>query len=64
MDAQRTKRIVAFCLSVVGHALIVVALTFSVSLSSPEMPMGVVVPIQHDAKGRMGFGWRRFGVRR
>lgn len=46
MDAQRTKRIVAFCLSVVGHALIVVALTFSVSLSSPEMPMGVVVPIQ------------------
>ncbi len=46
MDAQRTKRIVAFCLSVVGHALVVVALTFSVSLSSPEMPMGVIVPIQ------------------
>jgi colicin import membrane protein len=47
MDAQRTKRIVAFCLSFVGHALIVVALTFSVSLSSPVLPtMGVVVPIE------------------
>jgi colicin import membrane protein len=46
MAAQRTKRVVAFGLSVVGHALIVVALTFSVSLSSPELPMGVIVPIE------------------
>jgi colicin import membrane protein len=46
MASPRTQRIVAFSLSVVGHALIVVALTFSVSLSSPERPMGVIVPIQ------------------
>jgi membrane protein involved in colicin uptake len=46
MPSPRTQRIVAFSLSVVGHALIVVALTFSVSLSSPERPMGVIVPIQ------------------
>ena len=46
MASPRTQRIVAFSLSVVGHALVVVALTFSVSLPSPEMPSGVVVPIQ------------------
>jgi len=46
MASPRTQRIVAFSLSVVGHALVVVALTFSVSLPSREQPMGVVVPIQ------------------
>ena len=46
MASQRTQRIVAFWLSVVGHALIVVALTFSVSLSGPEQPLGIVIPIE------------------
>jgi colicin import membrane protein len=46
MASQRAKRIVAFWLSVLGHALIVVALTFSVSLQSPERPVGVIIPIQ------------------
>ena len=46
MASQRTKRVVAFWLSVLGHALVVVALTFSISLSSPEQSMGVVVPVQ------------------
>jgi len=46
MASQRTKRIVAFWLSVLGHALIVVSLTFSISLDSTEQLMGVVVPIQ------------------
>lgn len=46
MASQRAKRIVAFWLSVFGHALVVVALTFSISLSSPEQPFGVIVPIE------------------
>lgn len=46
MASQRTQRIAAFWLSVVGHALIVVALTFSVSLSGPEQTLGTVIPIE------------------
>jgi colicin import membrane protein len=45
MASQRGKRIFAFWLSVLGHALVVVALTFSVSLSGPEQPAGLVIPI-------------------
>ena len=47
MASPRAQRIVAFSLSVLGHALVVVALTFSVSLSTPMQPMGgVIVPIE------------------
>lgn len=46
MASPRAKRIVAFWLSVLGHALIVVALTFSVSLQSPERPLGTIIPIE------------------
>jgi colicin import membrane protein len=45
MASQRGKRIFAFWLSVLGHALVVVALTFSVSLSGPAEPAGLVIPI-------------------
>jgi colicin import membrane protein len=46
MASPRGKRIFAFWLSVIGHALIVVALTFSISLQGPEQMAGVIVPVE------------------